>query len=31
MAAVFQKIFKDYEEFENQKKNTIGKLLFIIL
>lgn len=29
--AVCKKIFQDYEEFEDQKKNKIGELLFIIL
>ena len=30
-AAVCKKIFPDYEEYEEQKKNKIGELLFIML
>lgn len=30
-AAVCRKIFQDYEEFEDQKKNKIGELLFNML
>lgn len=30
-AAVCKIIFQDYEEFEDQKKNKIGELLFIMI
>lgn len=30
-AAVCKKIFQDYEELEDQKKNKIGELLFIMI